>query len=96
MQIKLNIMKKLILTVLSFFTALFTVNAQKVINYSHTYAAGGKLLMCVDSAAENIYYDNMFPNQPSTYFNYLPEISNVSIQIYFRKQTMYSSIGIAF
>ncbi len=85
MQIKLNIMKKLILTVLSFFTALFTVNAQKGINYSHTYAAGGKLLMCVDSAAGNIYYDNMFPNKPSTYFNYLPEISNVSIQIYFRK-----------
>ncbi|WP_197086595.1 hypothetical protein [Sphingobacterium sp. IITKGP-BTPF85] len=78
-------MKKLILTVLSFFTALFTVNAQKGINYSHTYAAGGKLLMCVDSAAGNIYYDNMFPNKPSTYFNYLPEISNVSIQIYFRK-----------
>ncbi|MEJ5146586.1 sensor histidine kinase [Sphingobacterium sp. MYb388] len=79
-------MKRIIFTLLSLIITLSTVNAQKGINFSHTYAAGGKLLMCLDSTAENFYYDNTFANQPNTYFNYLPEISNVSIQIYFRKK----------
>src|SRR5690606_12392234 len=38
-----------------------------------------------DSSAKNVYYANVFPNQPHTYFNYLPEVNNVSIKIYFRK-----------
>lgn len=83
MQIKFNIMKKLIFTVLSFFIALLIVNAQGI-NFFHTYAAGGKLLMCVDSSAANVNYDNTFPNQPNTSFNYLPEVNHVSVQIYFR------------
>lgn len=79
-------MKKIIFTFLSFIVALPTVNAQKGINFSHTYPAGGKLLMTVDSSAKNVYYDNKFPNQPYTSFSYLPEVNNVSIQIYFRKK----------
>ncbi|MEJ6980011.1 histidine kinase [Pedobacter sp. P351] len=79
-------MKKIIFTFLSFIIALSTVNAQKGINFSSTtYPAGGKLLMRVDSAAKNVYYDNVFPNQPNTSFNYLPDANYVSIQIYFRK-----------
>lgn len=78
-------MKKIIFIFLSFFIALSTVNAQKGINFSRMYAAGGKLLMCVDSSAKNVFYANMFPNQPRTSFSYLPEVNNVSIQIYFRK-----------
>lgn len=79
-------MKKIIFAFLSFIVALPSVNAQKGINFFHTYAAGGKLLMCVDSSAKNVYYNNNFPNQPNTSFNYLPEVNNVSIQIYFRKK----------
>ncbi|SFG31823.1 hypothetical protein SAMN05421739_102140 [Pontibacter chinhatensis] len=41
--------------------------------------------MCVDSSAKNVFYNEIFPNQPRTSFNYLPEVNNVSIQIYFRK-----------
>ncbi len=41
--------------------------------------------MSVDSLAKNVYYNNVFPNQPRTSFNYLPEVNNVSIQIYFRE-----------
>lgn len=78
-------MKKIVLTLLVFIVALSAVNAQKGINFSGRYAAGGKLLMCVDSSAKNVFYDNVFPNQPHTFFNYLPEVNNVSIQIYFRK-----------
>lgn len=78
-------MKKIIFIFLNFIIALSTVNAQKGINFSHAYAAGGKLLMCVDSSAKNVFYANMFPNQPRTSFSYLPEVNNVSIQIYFRK-----------
>lgn len=85
MKIKLITMKKIRYTLLSFFIALSTVSAQKGINFSRTYAAGGKLLMCVDSSAKNVFYANMFPNQPHTSFSYLPEVNNVSIQIYFRK-----------
>ncbi|WP_196935722.1 hypothetical protein [Sphingobacterium hungaricum] len=77
-------MKKISFIFLSLIISLSTAYAQKGINFSHTYAAGNKLLMCVDSAAKNIYYDFKFPNQPNTSFNYLPEINNVSIQIYFK------------
>jgi two-component system, LytTR family, sensor kinase len=85
MKIKLDNMKKIIFIGLLFITALHTVNAQTGINFYRTYAAGGKLLMSVDSSAKNVYYDNVFPNQPRTSFNYLPNVNNVSIQIYFRK-----------
>lgn len=78
-------MKRIIFILLSFIIALSTVNAQKGINFSHTYSAGGKLLVCVDSSAKNVFYANMFPNQPRTSFSYLPEVNNISIQIYFRK-----------
>ncbi|WP_316839203.1 sensor histidine kinase [Pedobacter gandavensis] len=78
-------MKKIIFTLLSFIIALSTVNAQKGINFSRSYPAGGKLLMFVDSSAKNVFYANMFPNQPRTSFSYLPEVNNVSIQINFRK-----------
>ncbi|WP_220273439.1 hypothetical protein [Pontibacter diazotrophicus] len=78
-------MKKIIFILLSFIVAVSTVNAQKGIDFSRTYAAGGKLLMSVDSAAKNVYYNTIFPNQPRTSFNYLPEVNNISIQIYFRK-----------
>jgi two-component system LytT family sensor kinase len=78
-------MKKITFVFLSFFVALSTVNAQKGTNFSRTYPGGGKLLMSVDSGAKNVIYANMFPNQPRTSFNYLPEINNLSIQISFRK-----------
>jgi two-component system LytT family sensor kinase len=78
-------MKKIILIFLGIFILLSGVNAQKGINSSLKYAAGGKLLMCVDSSAKNVFYANMFPNQPRTSFNYLPDVNNLSIQIYFRK-----------
>ncbi len=65
---------------------LFTFGfAQKGIDYSKTYSAGGRLLMNVDSAAKNVYYNYSFPNQPRTDFSYLPQAESVSIQIYFRK-----------
>jgi two-component system LytT family sensor kinase len=79
-------MKKIIFTFLSFFILLTTVYAQKGINFSSQYGAGGKLLMCVDSSAKNVYYDKIFPNQPHTSFNFLPDVNNVSIQVYFRKE----------
>ena len=41
--------------------------------------------MGVDSAAKNVYYGLKFPNQPNTSFNYLPNVNNVSVQMYFRK-----------
>lgn len=78
-------MRKIIFIFLGFLTALSTVKAQNGINFSRTYPAGGKLLMCVDSSAKNVLYSNMFPNLPQTSFNYLPDVKNVSIQIYFRK-----------
>jgi len=78
-------MKKIILTFLSLIIILCTVNAQRGINFNKNYAAGGKLLMCVDSSAKNVYYALGFPNQPHTSFNYLPEVNNLSIQINFRK-----------
>jgi two-component system LytT family sensor kinase len=85
-KIKLNIMKKIIVTFLIFMIALTKGYAQKSINFYHRYAAGGKLLMCVDSAAKNVNYNNVFPNQPNTSFNYLLDVNNASIQIYFGKE----------
>jgi hypothetical protein len=85
MKIKLNNMKKIIFTFLSLIIAFSTVNAQKGINYSTKYAAGGKMLMCVDSLAKNVFYSLGFPNQPLTSFNFLPEVNNVSIEINFKK-----------
>lgn len=78
-------MKKIIFTLLSFIITLSTVDAQKGINFYHNYAAGGRLLMNVDSSAKNVYYANIFPNQPNTYFSYLPEVNHVSVQIYLRQ-----------
>ncbi|MCJ8167652.1 hypothetical protein MKJ04_22635 [Pontibacter sp. E15-1] len=78
-------MKRIIFILLSFIVAVSTVNAQKGNDFSRKYAAGGKLLMSVDSSAKNVYYNTIFPNQPRTSFNYLPEVNNVSIQINFRK-----------
>ncbi|ADY53080.1 signal transduction histidine kinase, LytS [Pseudopedobacter saltans DSM 12145] len=78
-------MKKITFIFLYLIIWLPTINAQKGINFSRYYAAGGKLLMCVDSAAKNVYYHNIFPNQPNTTFNYLPDANNASIQINFRR-----------
>ncbi|SFC86797.1 hypothetical protein SAMN05421747_1482 [Parapedobacter composti] len=78
-------MTKIILTSISLLIMLPAVNAQKGINFNHTYPGGGRLLMTVDSSAKNVYYYNKFPNQPNTSFSYLPEVNNLSIQIYFRK-----------
>jgi cbb3-type cytochrome oxidase subunit 3 len=85
MKIKLNAMKKIVFTFLSFIITLSTVYAQKDINFYRSYAAGGRLLMNVDSSAKNVYYANIFPNQPNTSFNYLPEVNHVSVQMYFQK-----------
>lgn len=78
-------MKKILFTCLSFIFALSFVYAQKGINYFGTYAAGGRFNMSVDSGAKNVYYGLIFPNQPSTSFNYLPEVKQVSVQMYFKK-----------
>jgi hypothetical protein len=78
-------MKKLIFILLFFFVLLPSVNAQKGINFHYSYSAGRKILMNVDSAAKNILYANVFPNQPHTFFNFLREVNQVNIQIYFRK-----------
>ncbi len=86
MKIKRIAMKNIIVTFLVFLITLTAVHAQKGIDFSLTYPAGGRILMCVDSSARNIVYDNVFPNQPNTSFSYLPEVSNVSLQIYFKKK----------
>ncbi|RZJ78154.1 MAG: sensor histidine kinase, partial [Flavobacterium sp.] len=78
-------MKKITFIILSLILSVSSVKAQKGINYNHIYSAGGKLGMCLDSAAKNVYYNNIFPNQPNTSFNYLPEVNNLNIQINFRK-----------
>ncbi len=79
-------MKKILFTFLSIIIALSTVNAQKGINFSRRSMAGGKMLMSVDSSAKNVIYANVFQNQPHTAFNFLPEVHNVSVSIYFRKK----------
>lgn len=78
-------MKKIIFIFLSLIVAVSTVNAQKGINFNRNYAAGGKLLMCVDSSAKNVFYAIGFPNQPRTTLSYLPEVNNLNISINFRK-----------
>jgi two-component system LytT family sensor kinase len=78
-------MKKIIIVILSFYIILSPAYAQKGIDYNRTYAAGGKLLMSVDSSAKNVFYANTFPNQPRTSFSYLPEVNNLNLQINFRK-----------
>jgi len=85
MKIKLNLMKKTTLILLSLFISLSAAYAQKGINFSNNIAAGGKLLMHVDSGARNVFYAIAFPNQPRTSFNYLPDVNHVSISINFRK-----------
>jgi len=85
MKIKRDNMKKIILAFLHFVIMLSAANAQNGINFYHSYAAGGRLAMFVDSGARNVYYENMFPNQPQTSFNYLQGINNIGVQIYFRK-----------
>jgi hypothetical protein len=85
MKIKPDKMKKIILAFLNVVIMLSAANAQNGINFYRSYAAGGRLAMFVDSAAKNVYYGNIFPNQPQTFFNYLPEVNNVSVQIYFGK-----------
>lgn len=78
-------MKKIIFILLNSIIAFSNVKAQKGINTSKFYPGGGKLLMAVDSLAKNVYYWNIFPNQPNTSFNYLPEVNNITIQINFRR-----------
>src|SRR5690606_5160787 len=85
-HIKRKIMKKIIITLLSLICMVCTTHAQHRIDFSTNYAAGGRLLMCVDSSAQRVHYANKFPNQPSMSFNYLPEVNDVSIQIHFRPQ----------
>jgi hypothetical protein len=85
MKIKLITMKKILFTFLSFFIAISTVSAQKGINFSRNYPAGGKMLMCVDSSAKKVFNAMGFHDQPHLSFNFLPEVNNVSIQIYFNK-----------
>lgn len=64
---------------------LSTAYAQKGIDFNRTYPAGGKLLINVDSSAKNVFYANMFPNQPRISFSYLPDVNNLNVQINFRK-----------
>ena len=85
MKIKPNTMTRTIYLFLSLLITAFTVNAQKGINFSRNYAAGGKMLMNIDSSSKNVFYSLGFPNQPFTAFNFLPEVHNVSIQINFKK-----------
>lgn len=77
-------MKKIVLIFISFLTLLSAVYAQKGINYNKSYPGGGRLLMSVDSAAQNVYYGVFFRNLPNTNFSYLPGVDSVSINIYFR------------
>jgi hypothetical protein len=85
MKIKPGLMKKIIFILFSFFISIHTVNAQKGINFFSAYPAGKKMLMYVDSSAKNVFYANVFPNQPHTYFSYLPSVKTLSLQFNFRK-----------
>ena len=91
MKIKLKIMKKTLFILLSFIIVLSTANAQKGINFNHIYGAGGKLQMFIDSAAKHVCYSMVHPNLPNTFFNYIPNVNNVSIRINFRKNINVSS-----
>lgn len=79
-------MERLIFTLLSFMITVSNVHAQRGINHYVSYAAGGRLTMHVDSGANNVYAGNIFPNQPNTSFNYLPDVNQVSVQMYFQKE----------
>ena len=79
MKIKPNTMTRTIYLFLSLLITALTVNAQKGINFHSNYAAGGKMLMNIDSSAKNVFYSLGFPNQPFTAFNFLPEVYNVSV-----------------
>jgi Histidine kinase len=83
-KIKLNNMKKITFIILSLILSVSSVKAQKGIDYNRIYGAGGQMQMCVDSLAKNVR-GTVFPNLPNTTFNFLPEVSNVSIRINFRK-----------
>ncbi|MGE6218427.1 sensor histidine kinase [Nubsella zeaxanthinifaciens] len=80
-------MKKILLTFLGFILCYGAAYAQNGINFSKAYAAGGKLMMYLDSAAKNVSYANVFPNQPRTSFNSLLDVNAASIHIYFRDQS---------
>lgn len=79
-------MKKIFLLFIILTIAAFTGYAQKGINFNQKYAAGGRMTMSLDSNAKNVFYAQVFPNQPNTSFNFLPEVNQVSIQLYFRKK----------
>lgn len=84
-------MKKIIFTLLAFVISFATVSAQKGIDFNHIYAAGGKLQMFIDSAAKNVHYSMVHPNLPNTFFNYMPDVNNISIRINFRKNIKVSN-----
>lgn len=73
-------MKKIIFTILSLMFTLSTVYSQKGIDFNFSYGAGRSLQMFVDSTAKNVYYELKFPNQPNTAFNFLPDVSNISLR----------------
>jgi hypothetical protein len=79
-------MKKIFILFIFLTIAATKSHAQKGIQFSRFYMAGGKMLMNLDSNAKNVFYAQVFPNQPHTSFNFLPEINHVNIQIYFRKK----------
>ncbi|WP_113651197.1 sensor histidine kinase [Pedobacter namyangjuensis] len=78
-------MKKIIFTLLCLTLVLSTVSAQKGIDFRRPYPGGGMMHMFVDSAAKNIFYSYIYPNQPFTSFNFLPEVHNISVKFYFTK-----------
>ena len=82
-----NIMKKIIITIISFMFAQSIVYSQENIDFNLSYFAGRSLNMFVDSAAKNVYYALQFPNQPNTAFSFLPDVNNISLQFNFRKTT---------
>ena len=77
---KINNMKKIFLTILGLMFTLSNVYSQKNIDFNSSYRAGRSLQMFVDSTAKNVYYGLKFPNQPNTAFNFLPDVSNMSLQ----------------
>jgi len=77
-------MKKTLLILLSFIITLSVANAQKGIDFKRIYGGGGKLQVFIDSAAKNVF-SNVYPNQPNTFFIYIPDVNNASIRINFRK-----------
>ena len=78
-------MKKIFITIFSLIFTLSTAYAQKGVDFSKVYSGGRKLGFCIDSSAKSVYYDNKFPNQPNTSFNYLPAVTNISLEAYFER-----------